>query len=377
MIRPTSISRRALLVNQNADHPLYLLALTSEELDLIADISRVARTDAGELIGYQRPEVQNHVKNIVSYLDGESPLIPNAIILAVSSSVRFVRSRGPGGDDGVAAGGHLEIPVPTNGDQRPAFVVDGQQRMLALRQAKNRQFPIPVAAFVADTVDVQRDQFVRVNSSKPLPAGLVTELLPAISTPISPRLAARKLPSALVNQLNSDSASPFKDLIKRPAMSKDERKSAVVTDTSLIAGLEEALQSPSSCLFPYRNIATGETDTDGIWAVLLCYWTAVQATFPEAWGLPPTKSRLMHGVGIRSMTRLMDRVMSNTDPLADDAQDKVRADLALVAGKCRWTEGNWEDLGGIAWNQLQNVPRDIKVLSNYLIRVYVQAKAGH
>jgi DGQHR domain-containing protein len=317
--------------------------------------------------------VKQHVDGIVDYLNSENPLLPNAIVLALSSSVQFKKSRGPNVDDGVVAAGTLEIPVPTNGDSKPGWIVDGQQRSLALRKATNRNFPIPVAGFIADTVDVQRDQFVRVNNSKPLPTGLVTELLPEISTPISPRLAQRKLPSALVDLLNQADDSPFKGLIRRPSMSAVERKAAVVTDTSLVKGIEESLKAPSSCLFPYRNIASGETDIDGIWAVLVCYWTAVSEVFPDAWGLSTSKSRLMHGVGIRSMSRLMDRVMSNVNPTKDDASKAVLADLQRLAPNCRWTSGYWEDMGGAAWNSLQNTPKDIKNLSNHLIRMHFQA----
>jgi len=367
------IIRRALLVQQNASQPLYLFALTADEIDQIADISRVSRDDDGRLIGYQRAEVKKHVDGIVDYLNSEAPLLPNAIVLALSSTVQFKKSRGPNVDDGVVAAGTLEIPVPSNGDTKPAWIVDGQQRSLALRKANNRSFPIPVAAFVADTVDVQRDQFVRVNNSKPLPTGLVTELLPEISTPISPRLAQRKLPSALVDLLSQSDDSPFKGLIRRPSMAASDLKAAVVTDTSLVTGIEEALKAPSSCLFPYRNIASGETDIDGIWAVLVCYWTAVSEVFPDAWGLPTTKSRLMHGVGIRSMCRLMDRVMSNINPADAGAPIAVRRDLERLAPNCRWTSGYWEDMGGAAWNSLQNTPKDIKTLSNHLIRMHFQA----
>lgn len=376
MTAPTSITRRALLVNQSASRHLYLFALTGNELDQIADISRVSRDDDGDLIGYQRPAVKEHVDNIVAYLDGDEPVLPNAIILSLSSSARFSRSRGPNVDDGVVSAGTLEIPIPRAGEPKPAWIVDGQQRTLALQRAKNRDYPVPVAAFVADTVDVQRDQFIRVNTTRPLPVGLVTELLPKISTPINPRLAARRLPSALVDQLARDEQSPFFGIIKRPSMAAGAKKKAVITDTSLVKALEESLQSPSGSLFPYRNIATGETDTDGIWALLLCYWTAVRNTFPEAWAKPATHSRLMHGVGIRSMGRLMDRVMSSVDPTADGAVERVEVDLARIAPLCRWTSGSWEQLGGIPWNQLQNVPRDIRVLSNYLVRSYVQTRTA-
>jgi DGQHR domain-containing protein len=368
------IVRRALQVQQSRSIPIYLFALTADELDRIAEISRVSRDEDGELIGYQRPEVRQHVANIVDYLDSEEPIFPNAIILSLTSRCRFTKSRGPNVDDGVVVAGSLEIPIPADNDPKPAWIVDGQQRTLALQKARNRSFPVPVTAFLADTLDVQRDQFIRINSARPLPAGLVTELLPKIGAPINPTLSARKLPSAIVDELNRQEESPFHGMIKRASMSKERRSVAVVTDTSLVKSLEESLQSPSSCLFPYRNIATGETDIDGIWAILLCYWSAVRDTFPEAWGLSASKSRLMHGVGIRSMSRLMDRVMVSIDPASDDAGDRVRRELQLIANRCAWTSGAWDDLG-IPWNQLQNVPRDIRMLSNFLIRAYLQEKA--
>ena len=86
-------------------HPLYLFSLTGDELLTMADISRISRNDAGKLIGYQRPEVRKHIQDIVDYLNSEQVLFPNSIILALSSRVRFVRSRGPEVDDGCASAG--------------------------------------------------------------------------------------------------------------------------------------------------------------------------------------------------------------------------------------------------------------------------------
>jgi hypothetical protein len=138
--------------------------------------------------------------------------------------------------------------------------------------------------------------------------------------------------------------------------------------------IEESLSQPSGCLFPYRNIATGETDFDGITMLLMTYWSAVQAVFPDAWGKPATKSRLMHGAGIRSMGRLMDRIMPFIDPRKQTAKDDVVRELKLVAPICRWTSGRWDDMDGMRWNDLNNVPRHINILSNVLIRGYLQAK---
>jgi len=374
--RPAPVlARRALRVLQTPDCPLYLFSLTASEIMRIADISRVSRDQAGDLIGYQRPEVRQHIQEIVDYLDSDQVIFPNPIIIALPSTVRFTCSRGPNVTDGSATGGMLEIPLSANGGPKPGWIVDGQQRTLALARARRQDLPVPVNAFVADSIDLQRDQFLRINNTKPLPRGLVTELLPTITSPLPPRLALRQTPSALCDLLNTDDASPFRGLIRRASTTAETRQRAAITDTSIINMLHESLTTPSGCLFPFRNMTSGETDFAGLWQVLLLYWTAVRDTFPDAWGKPASQSRLMHGAGIRAMGRLMDRIMATVDPHHDTADAQVRHDLALVAPHCRWTSGTWDGLG-LRWNEVQNVPRHTNELSNHLIRLHRDVKAG-
>lgn len=370
---PAVIARRALVLEQGGGHRLYMFTLRADEILKVADISRVNRDQTGELIGYQRPEVKKHIDTIVDYLNTDGPILPNAIIMALTPAVRFRSSRGPNVSDGIAASGMLEIPLVGDTEAKPGWIVDGQQRTVALSKTRNRSLPVPVTAFISETLDLQKDQFVRINNTHPLPRGLVMELLPQISTPISPRLSARKLPAELCDLLNRDPASPFHRLIKRASDTSANRRRAVVTDTSIITVLEDSLQRPSGCLFPYRNIATNETDTAAIWAMLLCYWTAVRDTFPEAWGKPPTQSRLMHGVGIKSMGRLMDHVMAAINPVSPNASEYVRTQLKALAPYCHWTDGYWASLG-MRWNEWQNVPKHVNMLSNHLMRVYLQVR---
>jgi DGQHR domain-containing protein len=367
--------KRALRVQQNPGHPLYLFSLTGEELMTVADVSRISRDDVGKLIGYQRPEVRRHVQDIVEYLNTKDVLFPNSLILAVTSRVRFTRSRGPQLNNAGATAGVLEIPLPSNGTQRPAWIVDGQQRALALSKSGRREFPVPVNAFVADEVDLQRDQFLRINNTKPLPRGLITELLPEVVAPLPPRLAARRVPASICDLLHREPSSPFYGLIRRSSASAEQRSKAVVTDLSVIRMVEESLLSPSGCLYPYRNIGTGETDFPGLWRVLVGYWTAVKLTFPAAWGRPPSESRLMHGVGIRAMGRVMDRVMASLNVRHGDTVRQIVEELRILAPECRWTDGVWEEFsGGLRWNEVQNVPRHLHMVSNFLVRVYTRAK---
>lgn len=368
------LRRRALRLVQTPSNPLYVFSLTGEELLAVADVSRISRTDAGKLLGYQRPEVRRHVQDIVAYLNGNDVLFPNSIILALSSDVRFTPGRGPDVGDPLATAGTLEIPVPAGSNRKPAWIVDGQQRVLALSKSRRRQLAVPVNAFVADDVGLQRDQFLRVNNARPLPRGLITELLPEVSTALPARLASKKLPSALCNWLNQNPASPFHRLIRRA--SDGEKAAGVVTDTAVVGMIAESLHSSAGCLFPYRNLSTNETDTEGICQLLVTYWAAVKRVFPEAWGKPPWQSRLMHGAGIRSVGRLMDLIMAGVDPKHPRAGVAIERELRRVAPVCRWTSGRWEGLNGLAWDDLENTGRHIRTLSNLLVRAYVQARGG-
>jgi len=367
-----TLERKALKVAQPSGRDLYLLTLTGDELLAVAGISRVSRGEDGKLIGYQRAEVRRHVKEIAEYLESPEMILAHPLILAFNSTVKFISSRGQKTTDGLASAGMLQIPLPKADVVKPAWIVDGQQRALAISLCKKRAFAVPICAFVADDVEIQRDQFLRINNSRPLPRGLVTELLPEVSTNLPANLAVRKIPAALCDLLNRDPSSPFKGLIRRSSTNDTEKQACVITDTVIIKMLEESLTQASGCLFPYRNIATGECDHNAIWHMLISYWSAVKETFPNAWGLPATKSRLMHGVGIRAMGKLMDRVLSSVNAFSKDAKKEIRKELDSIAPYCRWTSGEWEELGGIGYNELQNVSKHLSMVSNYLVRKHLE-----
>lgn len=370
------VKRATQLIQAKNVPPLIQFSLTGEELHQIADISRLSRDESGKLIGYQRAGVRKHIDGIADYMDSDRPLMPNPIILALTSDVKFVGSRGPRVSDGYSTGGHVEIPIPKEGGRRPAWIVDGQQRTLALGKCKRKGLAVPIIAFVADSVELQREQFLLVNNSKPLPRGLVTELLPEVDATLPTKMAQNKVPSKLCDLLNRHPDSPFYNLIKRPSMTREESRSAVIKDSSVVDMIRESMAQMSGCLFAYRNLATGEMDIDGIWDLLMLYWTAVKETFPDAWGRPTRESRLMGGVGITSMGRLMDKVMAMVNPNARGAKARVKKDLAFVAPHCAWTDGSWEELDNRSWNEIQNLTSHRRLIANYLIRTYTEAKRG-
>ena len=336
---------------------------------MLAGVSRIGRNDSNALVGYQRPEVRRHVKDIENYLANGNVLFPNAIILALTSGVVWRPWNGPEASD-ILGSGTLEIPVPGPGEAPRAWIVDGQQRALALARSPYPKFPVPVSAFVTDDTAVQRDQFLRVNNTRPLPRGLITELLPQLDAGLPERMEMRRIPSGLCEKLDRDPISPFYGLVRRASAAFGRRPNAVITDTALVAMIENSLNRPRGCLFPLQNVATGETNLVSAQQTLYAFWGAVRSVFPDAWGKSPRQSRLMHSVGIRAMGRLMDRAMSGVDPGDPEQLITVSIRLKRLQPVCNWTQGEWEGLGGLPWDHLQNIPQHIRLLSDFLIQTY-------
>lgn len=368
------ITVRALRVTQANKIPLYSFYLKGSEILDVSEISRIQRDDAGSLLGYQRGEVSRHVSEIIDYLNSGEVIFPNAILLAMSSEVAFKQSRGPKVGTHSTQSGVLTIPIAKSG-AKAAWIVDGQQRTLALSKAKKKDLLVPVTAFVSDDFEIHRGQFLLVNKVKPLPKGLINELLPAVNTALPASLSKNKIPSALCDLLNRDPESPFQGLIIRQTTDKKENKDAVIADNSLLQVIKSSLNSPHGCLYQHRNVATGEIDVEAVRKTVNLFWSEVKRTFPDAWGLPPTKSRLMAGVGIKSMGVLMDRIMGNLHPDSPNARKQVRSYLKRLKPYCAWTSGSWEILEGVPWKTPQNTSQDIRRLSNALVRAYTQVEA--
>ncbi len=350
---------------------LYQFAVGGKDLASISTVSRVHRDEEGHIGGYQRPEVQRHVKAIRDYLESPGALMPNAIVIAFDSRVRFEPAPGVKASDGSAAG---SIVIPASGldsANAPGWVVDGQQRVAALRDAQLANFPVPVVGFITDDLREQRAQFILVNNTKPLPKGLIHELLPDTEGHLPLALLRKRYPSKLLSLLNLIPDSPMAGAIKTPTM-PDGR----IRDNSVLKMIENSITD--GALYRYRDPRTGEGDTDRMIQVLWNFWEAVAQTWPEAWELPPRKSRLTHGVGVVSLGYVMDEI---TDCCAIGVEvptmETYAAHLQPLVEICAWTQGQW-DFGlreHRPWNELQVTPKDIVKLADLLLRTYRSAAA--
>jgi len=360
---------RALKTIQGEDISVYSFFVPGGEVSNIADISRVERDEADKLKGFQRKEIRNHVNSIVEYLDNGPVLFPNAIILALSPEIEFKEARGtkPTGLTAAATMGTLQIPIRDEG-QRVAWIVDGQQRSMALAKTKHPEIPVPVIGFVSSDLEIQREQFILVNKAKPLPTRLINELLPEIGTLLPRDLAVRKIPSEVCNILNSDPNSPFYRLIRRIS---DDSPEAVIVDTAVLEVIKSSISNPLGALSPFKGTGSEPSDIEAMYRIMCVYWGAVKEVFPDAWAKPPTESRLMHSAGIRAMGVLMDRLSTKVQGTGNEAAAHKIA-LSRIAPHCCWVEGTWEGLGW-KWNEVQATPRHIRGLADHLVRLDFEA----
>lgn len=346
---------------------LFSFFIPGSQVLRIAQISRVGRDDESVLEGFQRKEIRSHVKSIVEYLEGERVLFPNAIILSMSTEVVFKMSRGrhhrglmSGADSGI-----LEIPVYTSG-QPVAWIVDGQQRSLALSQSKGTDILVPIIGFISSDVELLREQFILVNKARPLSNRLINELLPTVSAISIPRdLAPRRIPSELCSLLNQDANSPFFGLISQ--ISSADKDPGIVRDTAVVNMIRRSINSPLGALATYKSNAENGPDIGMMYKVLSTFWSSVKVVFGEAWAKPPTESRLMHSAGIEAMGILMDRLLARSIGQPNQNECICRW-LSAIAPYCRWTNGTWESLG-LKWNDIQNTGKHVKALADALVQL--------
>src|SRR3954453_2143601 len=101
----------ALRLAQGPSREIYSFGIDGKLLHRFAAVSRVGRDDAAAIRGYQRPEVLAHINAIRAYIESEAPMIPNGIVVAFDSRVRFVPDEEWQADNGDCASGTLIIPL--------------------------------------------------------------------------------------------------------------------------------------------------------------------------------------------------------------------------------------------------------------------------
>jgi DGQHR domain-containing protein len=345
-------------LHQAANRPVYSFVVKGTDILRFASVSRIRRDDRGDLLGYQRPEILDHIQDITAYLEKKDAILPNSIVVAFNEPVQFRTLEGNHGRDDVGV-----LRVPISDGQKAGWIVDGQQRVAALRSANRHDFEVSVIAFESRSVEDERTQFVLVNSTRPLPKSLVYELLPSIAKSVPPKLRKRQRAYCLLERLNLDPASPFHSRIR--TTTSRNIPTANITDTSVLRMIENSFANGVLSRYPEGDVKPAKMLTN--------FWGAVRSYYDEAWDLSPRKSRLTHGVGIISMGFIMDAMAHRlSETWKIPPKDAFEKELDALGKDLCWTEGVWRFSKQMMmpWNELQNTHRHIDLVANYLIRKY-------
>lgn len=355
----------AIEIRQGKGRPLYSFGIDGKKLLDIAQISRIGRNEDAKITGYQRPEVISHIKEIRAYLETETAILPNAIVVAFNTSVTFEPLKYADANKTIRHG-FLSVSFDqSEGVEKPGWIVDGQQRSAAIRDAEISEFPVFVTAFITDSIAEQKEQFILVNSTKPLPQGLIYELLPGTDIRLSTKLEKRRFPTLLLNEFNANRDSILKGAIQTPT-----NPNGFIKDNSFLRMIENSLND--GALYKYKTFEQTDIVLTKCFLHLKSYWTAVSKTFPHAWGLRPEKSRLTHGVGILSLGYVMDTISDKYRNLDTVTEEIFLSELKVLKDVCAWTSGEWKFSSSIKrnWNDVQNISKDIEIISNYLLSFY-------
>src|SRR5262249_31999111 len=187
----------ALQAKQGEHHAVFCFTATGDEVLAIARIDRAGRDAQGDLFGFQRPQIAQHIHQIRDYLQRPDAVLPNSIVIALTSGITITERQ-----DGM-----VELVFDLSKGPIGA-VVDGQQRLSALAPLGNRHFELLVSCLVCESMKELQRQFILINSTRPLPKELIYELLPSVEG-LSPALNARRFASALTQRLNFDRSSPL------------------------------------------------------------------------------------------------------------------------------------------------------------------------
>ena len=345
---------KAIRARQSESHNVLAFAATAKEIFQMARIERAGRSEQGELFGFQRPQVARHIHEIQDYLNQDSAVLPNSVVLAFVDGVHVRKLRG----------NIVEVEIKIS-DTPHGQVVDGQQRLAALQGMPSKDFQVFVSALVCEDEEELRRQFILVNNTRPLPKELIYELLPTVSG-LPDRMASRAFAAKIATLLNYWG----QDKSERQALCGEIKQHTNPTGSISSNAIQRVVMN-SRANGALREIARGEEASVKSLGFLADFYGAVMDLFPEAWiGMGPRTSRLKHSVGIIALGYAMEIAYALHG--ARTREDFRTTLHCLVAdGLCAWTAGTW--VFGMEehrpWNQLQSTPPDIRMLSNYLVRL--------
>jgi DGQHR domain-containing protein len=281
---------RAMVFNQKST-PLYCFTMNAMELEPLCFVEAATRDKQR---GLQRVTEKSRLRDIGEYLTGANALLPNNIILNLTTAVTITLD-----PDGKMA----SITFPSEeGDF--AFVVDGQHRLFSFedeyRKIKQGEvFDLPVVALHNATEEQVGATFVAINvNQKPVNRDLLTQMkaiLGLLDTDIE------KTTIELIHALEEDTASPLHNKILRYPKERDKW-----IKVNQLQPVLNAVIAPGGCLHD-KNAAERKR-------IIIAYLNAVKKLFPDAWTDEKCDTHaLLQASGLQLVIGILPDVMALCD----------------------------------------------------------------
>lgn len=363
---------------------------------LIRSIARVDRLDTLSGSGNQREEVHSHVQQIAAGIE-HGTQVPNSLLIVLLSSQTvewdpLEEDSVPGSfivirptsdwisvmhptqtDRLVQRFRHVEIDFPFRkaafDDEKSAIIVDGQQRTAGLSLVDIEK--IPSFAMSVNAITATPEQAKRIFQVANTTVKISTQFSRALmatmgEVPVYLRTERSKAIAGKILALD-DSSSPFHALVQYPGVKAGKTRPPIVYNS-----LFQVLAAFADSGLPL------DSDPKTLALVVGRAFALVKATWPEAWGLKPTESKLMHGVGLRAMasvlvnkleTKYAEHQSFSSEPLWRSLEES----LHRLKHRIVWTDAAASEVSTAVkkiWREQisgrQNTTQDISALSSFL-----------
>lgn len=361
----------------------------------IRSFAAIDRLDAIAGTGSQRDEIVKHVKAIAQgMLDGVQ--VPNSVILVFHDNIfawdpkegdaipeSFVVCRSLADEwssvPHPAMSGRIvqevkaiELDIPFRAaafdSEKTALLVDGQQRTAALSLVDIDLVPsyqLSVNALIGDASEAKQT-FRIANNTVKITSDFSRALLGAMDEAPGYVKKERLVAQAVKRLALDDETSPFYGLVKHPGV--PAKKEPIVYNT-LFAVISAFEQSSLDFNDDFVRLADCVKRSFSI----------VREIWPKAWGISSAQSKLMHGAGLRAMSRvLIDLIDANHrnngfNYEAPQVWAETRESIKRLSTRVQWTQ---EDAlqGTKVQNNIyvqdilpkQNTNQDIEKLTSFL-----------
>lgn len=322
---------------------MFLLKMTADQL---LDSYEILHYDSATNTNYQRPPIPTHYRKIANYfLTESSPILPTAIVAAISSSNIEEQD------------GQIEL----KGKMR---IVDGQHRIEGLKALKNEfasqgrekyetiknRFEFPIILMIIEPKDeiVEIDAFININSKgKRVKTDLAETLkskkrelaLSAVEfIPVNEQLIS-DIALGVCRKLNTDSDSFWKDLIIQ-ADEIGNRNEQPITVITFMQAIKPVI---ALSLQGFRSLGKNDMQTQifKVSSLLLHIWDKVMDKWPGCFnGEKRTYDKaynICKGLGVIPLLQIYCNQNNKTEETIDAfadvlAQSKVREEDWLVGG---------------------------------------------